>query len=108
VPGTNDWQFTFGIGSSPIVNTCPSTPTVGVVPCPALQGNPAGLLARLTATARTNMTNFMGPNDPANTAPSTLSGPCPTGWCHIDRSHPISNADAYGAGIVNATAAVGP
>jgi lantibiotic leader peptide-processing serine protease len=75
---------------------------------PALQGNPAGLLARLIATARTNMTNHMGPNDPANSADSVLGGPCPTGWCHVDQSHPIPFADAYGAGIVNAAAAVGP
>ena len=31
-----------------------------------LQGNPDGLLARLKLTARTNIVNYMGPNDPAN------------------------------------------
>lgn len=75
---------------------------------PELQGNPAGLLARLKATARTGMTNYMGPNDPNNKADSATAGPCPTGWCHINRNNPISFSDAYGAGIVNAGAAVAP
>jgi subtilisin family serine protease len=75
---------------------------------PNLQGNPAALLARLQSTARTDMVNYMGPNDPANTAPSATAGPCPTGWCHIDRNNPIPFSDAYGAGMVNAGAAVAP
>ncbi|GCD88245.1 serine protease [Nocardioides sp. LS1] len=73
---------------------------------PELQGDPNGLLAKLRATARTNMVNLTGPNDPANKADSTTSGPCPTGWCHLDFRHPIRFADAYGAGMVNAGAAV--
>ena len=74
---------------------------------PELQGNPDGLLARLKATARTNMVNYMGPNDPNNKATSTTGLPCATGWCHIDQTHPISFADAYGAGMVNAAGATG-
>lgn len=73
-----------------------------------LQGNPDGLLARLRATARTNMTNYTGPNDPANTAPSFAGVPCKTGYCHIDFANPIPFGDAYGAGIVNAGEAVMP
>ena len=73
-----------------------------------LQGNPDGLLARLKSTARTSQVNLMGPNDPANTSPSFFGVPCPTGFCHVDRAHPIAFADAYGAGIVNAAAAVQP
>jgi subtilisin family serine protease len=69
---------------------------------------PDQLLARLKSTARTNMVNYMGPNDPANTAITAAGVPCSTGWCHIDRSNPISFADAYGAGIVNAGAATAP
>jgi subtilisin family serine protease len=72
---------------------------------PNLQGNPDGLLARLRSTARTNMTNYMGPNDPANTLPAADGTPCSTGYCHVDRNHPISFGDAYGAGMVNAGAA---
>jgi Subtilisin-like serine proteases len=75
---------------------------------PDLQGDPAGLLARLQSTARTNMVNMMGPNDPNNFAPSAAGVPCTTGWCHIDRDNPISFSDAYGAGMVNAGAAVAP
>jgi len=100
--------FAFLQGTSMSSPNAAGVGTLVLAARPALQGNPDGLLARLRATARTNMTNFMGPNDPANTSDSTLNGPCPTGWCHIDRNHPISNADAYGAGIVNAAAAVAP
>src|SRR5438093_5641194 len=75
---------------------------------PGLQGNPDGLLARLKATARTDMVNFMGPNDPLNTAPSFFGVPCPLGFCHIKFNAPISFSDAYGAGIVSASSAVAP
>ena len=73
-----------------------------------LQGNPAGLLARLQGTARTNMVNYMGPNDPTNFAQSAAGVPCTTGYCHVDRNNPITFSDAYGAGMVNAGAAVAP
>lgn len=73
----------------------------------ALQGRPDDLIARLKATARTNMVNFMGPNDPLNTAPDYSGTPCTSGFCHVDFTHPISFADAYGAGMVNAAAALG-
>jgi hypothetical protein len=51
--------------------------------------------------------NYMGPNDPANTAPALDGTPCLTGFCHVDQSHPIAFGDAYGAGLVDAGAAVG-
>ena len=73
---------------------------------PSLLENPSGLLAKLQSTARTGMVNLMGPNDPADTSNSAAGDPCPTGWCHIDRSNAIGFSDAYGAGIVNAGAAV--
>ncbi len=75
---------------------------------PELQGNPAGLQARLQGTARTDMVNFMGPNDPNNMAPALDGTPCNTGFCHIKFNGPISFSDAYGAGIVRASAAVAP
>ncbi len=74
---------------------------------PALQGDPDGLLTKLRGSARTNMVNLTGPNDPTNTADSTIGGPCPTGWCHLDFDSPIPFSDAYGAGMVDAAAAVG-
>jgi hypothetical protein len=49
----------------------------------------------------------MGPNDPANFAASLAGVPCTTGYCHIDQAHPVLFADAYGAGLVDADAAVG-
>jgi subtilisin family serine protease len=76
---------------------------------PSLRKNPDALLARLQSTARTDMVNLMGPNDPDNHAPGAAGSPdCKSGWCHIDRDHPISFSDAYGAGIVDAGAAVAP
>jgi len=30
-----------------------------------------------------------------------------TGFCHVDQAHPLTFADAYGAGLVDAAAAVG-
>jgi subtilisin family serine protease len=71
-----------------------------------LRKNPDALLAKLQATARTDMTNYMGPNDPANTSAGVNGTPCSTGFCHVDFTHPLSFSDAYGAGIVNAAAAV--
>lgn len=73
---------------------------------PAMQGNPDALLNTLRSTARTDMVNLTGPNDPANKTPSTTAGPCTTGWCHLDFDSPIAFSDAYGAGMVNAGAAV--
>ena len=63
-------------------------------------------MARLKGTANQSVVNYMGPNDPSNFAPSVFGDACPTGYCHLDQSHPISFGDAYGAGLVDAGAAV--
>jgi subtilisin family serine protease len=73
---------------------------------PQLVGRPAALVRRLTDTAASPV-NFMGPTDPLNAAPSLSGVACATGFCHLDQSHPIGFADAYGAGLVDAAAAVG-
>ncbi|MGN6429889.1 MAG: S8 family serine peptidase [Gaiellaceae bacterium] len=75
---------------------------------PSLRDDPFGLVARLTATAQKTLTNWTGPDDPANTTPTYDGRSCPTGYCHLDTSSPISFADAYGAGLVDAGAAVAP
>ena len=77
-----------------------------------LQENPDGLLARLQSTARTGMVNESGPNNPTDTGASITAGPCSTGYCHMTfypggAGNPITFSDAYGAGMVNAAAAVG-
>jgi subtilisin family serine protease len=72
-----------------------------------LVGRPAALLQRLESTADDSPVNFMGPNDPDNTAPALDGTPCDTGFCHIDQYDPIGFSDAYGAGLVDAAAAVG-
>jgi subtilisin family serine protease len=71
-----------------------------------LRGHPDALVARLKSTADHAVVNYMGPNDPSNVAPSVFGDPCPTGYCHLDQSDPISFGDAYGAGLVDAGAAV--
>ena len=73
---------------------------------PDLVGHPAALVQRLAGTARHSLVNYMGPNDAANTAPALDGRPCGTGFCHVDQTHPIAFADAYGAGLVDAGAAV--
>ncbi|HSS81844.1 MAG TPA: S8 family serine peptidase, partial [Gaiellaceae bacterium] len=71
-----------------------------------LVGRPSALVRRLADTANRSPVNFMGPSDPANAAPALSGVPCATGFCHLDQSHPIGFADAYGAGLVDAGAAV--
>jgi subtilisin family serine protease len=71
-----------------------------------LRFHPDALTSRLEDTARIGLTNYMGPNDPDNTAPALSGTPCATAYCHIDQASPISFADAYGAGLVDAKAAV--
>jgi subtilisin family serine protease len=73
---------------------------------PDLRGRPAALAQRLADTAAHSLVNFMGPNDASNTAPALDGRPCGTGFCHVDQAHPIAFADAYGAGLVDAGAAV--
>jgi subtilisin family serine protease len=75
---------------------------------PALRHHPADLVARLEATARRTMTNYTGPIDPSDTAPTYDGRPCATGYCHLDTSSSISFADSYGAGLIEAGAAVAP
>jgi subtilisin family serine protease len=72
-----------------------------------LIGRPDALLTRLQSTANQSPVNYMGPNDPANVAASLTGAPCATGYCHIDQAHAVPFVDAYGAGLVDAAAAVG-
>jgi lantibiotic leader peptide-processing serine protease len=75
---------------------------------PQLRHDPAALVSRLETTARQTMTNFTGPDDPYDTAPTYDGRPCATGYCHLDTSVSIPFADAYGAGLIDAGAAVAP
>jgi subtilisin family serine protease len=75
---------------------------------PELRHDPVDLVARLQATAQKALTNYTGPDDPDNTDPTYDGRPCATGYCHLDTSSPIGFADAYGVGLVDAGAAVGP
>jgi len=75
---------------------------------PALRHDPTDLITRLQTTARRTMTNYTGPDDPSNTSPTYDGRPCNTGYCHLDTTHPLPFADAYGAGLVDAGTAVAP
>src|SRR3954468_20792502 len=96
-----------------IQGTSMSTPNVAGVAALVLSahhelvGRPAALVQRLVATANRSPVNYMGPNDPANDAPALDGTPCATGFCHVDQAHPVSFAESYGAGLVDAGAAVG-
>jgi subtilisin family serine protease len=72
----------------------------------SLRDRPDALLARLTSTARDDVANYTGPNDPNNTTAAIDGTPCDIGYCHLDFAHPISSGDAYGAGIADAGDAV--
>jgi hypothetical protein len=54
------------------------------------------------------MTNYTGPSDPSDTAPTYDGRPCATGYCHLDTSSSIGFVDSYGAGLIDAGAAVAP
>ena len=103
-----------GAGFGWLQGTSMSSPNVAGVAAltlsahPDLAGHPEALVSRLVATTRKDMTNYVGPNDPANVASSLDGRPCATGYCHVDQTHPIGFSDAYGAGIVDAAASVGP
>jgi lantibiotic leader peptide-processing serine protease len=75
---------------------------------PVLRHDPDDLVARLEATARRTMTNHTGPSDPTDTAPTYDGRPCATGYCHLDTSSSIAFVDSYGAGLIDAGAAVAP
>jgi lantibiotic leader peptide-processing serine protease len=63
-----------------------------------LRHRPRALVARLKATARSRH-NTTPPVSATDTSPADLTGvACPTGYCHLGGS-PISNRNAYGAGL---------
>ncbi|MFN8082156.1 MAG: S8 family serine peptidase [Kineosporiaceae bacterium] len=74
-----------------------------------VQENPDGLLSALQSTARTGMANQTGPNS-SDTGPSAAGVACASGYCHVQffpgGGNPITFSDAYGAGMVDAAAAV--
>ena len=73
---------------------------------PQLAHNPNALVNQLTKTARKvkgNTTPGLSATDLS--AGDSAGGTCPTGYCHLG-GPAISDKEAYGAGIVNAAAAV--
>ena len=115
---TSNWAteipcFTFAKGTgftpdqcySSIQGTSMATPHVSAVLAliasarPALRGKPDRLLAALKAGTRSarNLTQVLSASDRSK---GDLGGPaCGSGYCHLG-GPAISNADAYGAGIV--------
>jgi subtilisin family serine protease len=74
---------------------------------PELRGRPAALVSHLRATARAGIGNATPPLSPTDSSADASGAPCPAGYCHLDWSAPpISDAAAYGAGLLDAAAAV--
>jgi subtilisin family serine protease len=74
---------------------------------PDLRGQPDALAGHLAATARTDLDNATPRLDPHDGSPDYGGEPCETGYCHLDwDAPPVGFAEAYGAGMVDATAAV--
>lgn len=73
---------------------------------PDLRGDPDRLVEIVKETAQPISGNETPPLDPSDTSPGDIGGPsCPTGYCHLG-GDPIPDEDAYGAGLVDAAAAV--
>ena len=76
---------------------------------PALQEHPDQLAAQLKGTARSGLVNHTGKSS-ASTGPAWDGTPCGTGYCHVTFAtsgpNAISSSQAYGAGMVDAAAAV--
>jgi lantibiotic leader peptide-processing serine protease len=68
---------------------------------PSLRKRPGALIARLKRLANDDPHNRTRDLSATDTSPGDLTGiPCPTGYCHLEGPR-ISDADAYGAGLVN-------
>ena len=78
---------------------------------PGLQEHPDQLAAVLKDTARKGLVNHTGKSS-ASTGNAWDGTPCGTGYCHVTFTtsptdpNAISSAQAYGAGMVDAAAAV--
>jgi len=112
--------FTFSRGSgfpqgqcySTIQGTSMATPHVSAVLAlavsahPELRHRPRQLVAHLKATAQDITGNTTPPLSATDTSGGDLTGgTCPSGYCHLGGA-PIPDSEAYGAGLVDAAAAV--
>ncbi len=96
---------------SSIQGTSMATPHVSAVAGlvasakPWLRHHPDAIVAVLKGTAR-DAHNTTQPLSATDTSPADRTGvPCPTGYCHLG-GRAVSDREAYGAGIVDAAAAV--
>jgi len=75
---------------------------------PALRFDPPALVKALkkSATQAKKLTNTTPPLSATDTSATDLTGgACPDGWCHLG-GKAVKASEAYGAGLVNAAAAV--
>ncbi len=98
---------------STIQGTSMATPHVSAVVAliasakPQIAHNPSALVADLKTTARDVWGNKTPGLSATDTSAADATGvTCPTGYCHLG-GRAISDREAYGAGIVDARAAVG-
>jgi lantibiotic leader peptide-processing serine protease len=117
---TSNWAqeipcFTFGKGTgfpqgqcyTAIQGTSMATPHVSAALAlmasahPSLRKQPDALVARLLATANTNVHNYTQVLSATDKSGGDLTdGSCRTGYCHLG-GPAVSDDDAYGAGLVN-------
>ena len=67
-----------------------------------LRGRPEALVRRLPRRQSARSRTTWARTTRRTGAPASTGTPCDTGFCHVDQSHPIAFADAYGAGLVDA------
>jgi hypothetical protein len=73
---------------------------------PTLQGDVDALVAELKQSAQNVHGNTTQPVSATDTSAGDQSGEaCSTGFCHLG-GDPISDGDAYGAGLIDAARAV--
>ena len=98
---------------STIQGTSMATPHVSAVAAliasanAGARGKPSALEQLLKASARRvtgNQTRVLDPND--KSGGDLSGGPCVTGYCHLG-GEAVSDAEAYGAGLIDAAKAVG-
>jgi lantibiotic leader peptide-processing serine protease len=74
---------------------------------PEMRHDPDALVAQLETTAQKLTGNTTGRLSANDDSPADLTGaPCTYGYCHLNDNNPVSDSEAYGAGLVDAAAAV--
>ncbi len=102
----NDQCYTTIQGTSMATPHVSAVLALAVSAHPELRYRPRQLIDHLKATAQNISGNTTPPLSASDTSGGDLSGgTCPSGYCHLGGA-PISDTEAFGAGLVDAEAAV--